>query len=183
MTLNISVKHNIKEMTKTLNRRQRKELPKVITTALNKTVASVKVRVAKDITKATGITAGVVKRGLDVDKANRTTRTATITAATRTPNLIRFATQAAIRTYRKGPGLKAKAWSKKARVFPHVFVGNSGRTAFVRQSKNRLDIVPVRGPSIPRAMVSAKIAKRTRKWIPARWKRTFTHEFNRKFGK
>ena len=181
--LNISVKHNIKEVTKTLDRHQRKLLPQVITTALNKTVASVKVAVAKDITKATGITAGVVKRGLDVKKANKADRTATITAATRTSNLIRFATAAAISRYRQSPGLKAKAWSKKARVFPGVFVGNKQRTAFVRQSKNRLDIVPAYGPSIPRAMVSAKIAKRTRKWIPARWKRTFTHEFNRKFGR
>ena len=183
--LNISVKHNIKEMTKTLDRHQRKLLPQVITTALNKTVASVKVAVAKDITKVTGITAGVVKRGLDVKKASRTQRIATITAATRTPNLIRFATPAAIRTFRKAPGLKAKAWSKKARVFPHVFVGNSGRTAFVRTdtADSRSKIKAVFGPSIPRAMVSAKIAKRTRKWIPARWKRTFTHEFNRKFNR
>lgn len=180
--LNISVKHDMKRLAKTLDKKQRKDLPKVIVSALNKTVANVKVAVAKDITASTGIAAAKVKPHLDVRKATRAQRIATITASKRTFNLIRFATPAAIQRslQHRGTGLKAKAWSKKAKEFPGVFVGNQGRTAFVRTGAGR-KIRAAHGPSIPRAMVSAKVAKHTRALIPKRFRINFEHAFKRKF--
>lgn len=177
--INVSVKHDIKRLSRDLTRKQKRDLPRAIVTALNKTAASVKTAVAKDITEATGIANQTVKKYLDIDKANYQEMAATITPTKRTFNLIRFATRAAINAYRKAPGLQAKAWGKKARVFPGVFVGNKDRTAFVRTGKGRLPIKPAYGPSIPRAMASDKIERHTRIVIAERWRKIFDHEFKR----
>ena len=180
--MQVSVKHTLKNLPKKLNRMQKRDLPKVIVSALNKTVGNVKVAVAKDITASTGIAAAKVKPHLIVTKASITKHTASITSAKRTFNLIRFASPIAIRNYRKDGGLKAKAWDKKARVFPGTFVGNKGRTAFIRTGEGR-GIRPAHGPSIPRAMVSDKVAKHTRIVIAKRWDINFAHAFKRKFEK
>ena len=178
--ISVSVKHTLKNLPKKLNRMQRRDLPKVVVSALNKTVGNVKVAVAKDITKSTGIVAGKVKPHLIVVKASIRKPTASITSSKRTFNLIRFASPIAIRNYRKDGGLKAKAWGKKVRVFPGTFVGNKGRTAFIRTGEGR-GIRPAHGPSIPRAMVSDSVARNTRLVTARRWRINFAHAFKRKF--
>lgn len=167
--LTVSVKHDIKALSKTLTRMQRKDLPKAVTQALNKTADNVFSAVKKDISASTGIAQGKVAPHLNRRKATWNRLTASIAASKRTFNLIRFASPAAIRGYRKQAGLKAKAWSKRARVFPGTFVGNKDRTAFIRKGKARLPIRAAHGPSIPRAMVSNKVAKHTRQVIRKRW--------------
>ena len=180
MTLNISVKHDMKRLAKTLDRTQRKQMPKVMTQALNKTVAKVNTEVRKDISKATGIAQNKISPHLDVRKATWNRLIASVSTSKRTFNLIRFASAAAIKNYRKGSGLKAKAWAKKARAFPGVFVGNKGRTAFVRSGSGR-KIKAAYGPSIPRAMVSDTVAKHMRKTIKERFPINFAQAVKRFF--
>ena len=176
----VSVKHDMKRLAKELDRTQRKQIPKVMTQALNKTADNVFTAVKKDISVSTGIAQGKIKPHLDRRKATWNRLTASISSSKRTFNLIRFATSAAIANYRKGSGLKAKAWTAKARVFPGVFVGNKGRTAFVRSGSGR-KIKAAYGPSIPRAMVSDTVAKHTRKTIKERFPINFASAVKRFF--
>jgi hypothetical protein len=174
----ISVKHTLGDLSKHLTRLQKKELPKVIVGALNKTTDNVRVVVQKDVSAATGVAQKRVKPHLVVRKAHPGRLTATISSSKRTFNLARFATPAAIRNYRKSKGLKAKAFGSRARVFPGVFIGNKGRTAFVRDGGK---VRAAHGPSIPRAMVSPRVNKKVREKIAEQFPKNFRSQLKRKF--
>lgn len=175
--MKISITHDLDKLAKTMQR-QREDMAKIVVSTLNKTVGNTEVAVRKDVAKATGLAQGKIKPHLSVNKANRTRMEAAITTSKPTFNLIRFATPAAVKNYRKTKGLKAKAWGKAARVFPGVFIGNKGRTAFIREGKK---IRGAHGPSIPRAMASKKIAAHAREVIATRWDVNFRSQMKRKF--
>ena len=180
--MKLSIKHSLKGLSRRLDQ-QRKEMPKVITTALNRTAGNAAVAVRRGISQATGIAVGKIKPRMALKKATRSRQIAILTAFAHTPNLVRFASAAAIGASlkRKGKGLKAKAWAKRARVFPGTFVANRGRTVFVRRGKGRLPITNVYGPSIPRSMGSKRVLRHVQEIIVRRWRINFAHEFKRKF--
>lgn len=182
MALSISVKHDIKELQKKLDRTQRRQIPKVVSAALNKTRANVVTAVKKDVAAHTGVIQKDIKAALSEDKATPLRLRTSIIAKKRTFNLIRFVSG---RQAKAATGLKAKAFGSKARIFRGTFIGNKGRTAFVRknQADPRSKIRAAHGPSIPRAMVSDKVSKNTRQTIAKRFPINFASQIKRFFPK
>ena len=120
---------------------------KALPSAINKSVNKVYTRVVRKTSQSTGVQQKQIRAVMIKRKANRSLVRASISARTRTPNLIGFNARQTKR------GLKAKAWRKTITIH-NGFIGNSGRTAFKRTTSARLPIKPLRGPNVSRAFNS-----------------------------
>ena len=148
----LSINFDTKDLEKGLNDIQRREVPKAINSAINKTATTVRKDVIRELANETGIQAKVLRQGINILRSTVSTLTASIRARGKAFNLIRF------KAHQTKKGVSAAPW-KKRRIFKGTFIGNQGRTVFKRTSKKRLPIEPVFGPSIPREFVKEKFQK------------------------
>jgi hypothetical protein len=149
--INFDVSLDIKNAMKALNEVQRAVIPQAASAALNRVATSAR-RVAVDtIRKETNIKAGAVRKYVTVSKSNKSTLTATIRASKYAPNLINFGA----RETKKG--VSANAWSKR-KIYRGAFIGNKGRTVFIRQ-----DYKAPAGKRGRRAGANRTISQHTRK--------------------
>lgn len=172
--MRIDVKADIKAALRELNRVQREQVPKAAARALNTTASQVQSAAVKELAAETGLKQKDVREVLRRTRATWTNLVAAVIATGRAVNLIRFTRQTRDAA-RKGPGVRANAWGKP-RVYRGTFIGNQGRTVFVRQGEGRLPIKPVHGPSIPREMAREKVKKHLEQTIKTRWPINFARE-------
>lgn len=160
----LDVSHDLKDLRRTLNRYQRKALPKATLQGLNRAAASVRGAAVKTLARETGIKQKAVRAGIALRKANRNRLAAVIEARGRPLNVIRFMTPAQIRTWvnspkRPRPPVRAKPWGKKRVYRRRVFIGNDGRTLFIREGPSRKSIRGLHGPSIGRELVRKAVTR------------------------
>lgn len=150
--MQISIRSNVKQVTRGLTRVQRKVIPGATVTALNKVRKEAATAAVKVLAKDMGLAQNKIKPAVSETKASLNDPVASIGFSGRALNLIRFNA----RQVKKG--VSAKAWGK-TRTYKGAFIANSGRTVFTRTTKKRLPIKPLYGPSIPKTFVEGTADK------------------------
>jgi hypothetical protein len=165
-----------------LNAVQKNLGDRAIVSALNKTAAQAKTRMSEAIRAAFNISASLVRERLRVSKAMRQ-GAATFTAVLignpetgggkRSMNLIHFmeksvtlseARRRAARGTKDQLHFKVKRHGGKA-TLPGAFVGNRGRTVFIRTGNSRLPIKAVRTIGVPQMFNTRKNVDVVQRWI------------------
>lgn len=123
--INFDVSVDIRAASKMLNDLGRNIVPQAASAALNRVATSARKVAVDTIRKETNIKASAVRKYVTTSKSNKTTLTATIRASKYAPNLINFGA----REVKKG--VSANAWGKR-KIYRGAFIGNKGRTVFVR---------------------------------------------------
>ena len=166
------MRHGLDDLKKSLTRVERRVFPKAINAGLNKTVGSVRSTAVKAMAKETALKQKDVRGNIKMRRAGKHRQgRAMLEARGRPLNLIRFMTQSQIRSWmnsRRRP-LRAKPWGKKRVYRRHVFIGNLGRTVFLRQGPGRRDIRGMWGPSIARELIRKAVLAAIDKRFDERW--------------
>lgn len=123
--INFDVSVDIRAASKMLNNLGREIVPQAASAALNRVATSARKTAIDTIRKETNIKASAVRKYVTTSKSNKTSLTATIRASKYAPNLINFGA----REVKKG--VSANAWGKR-KIYRGAFIGNRGRTVFVR---------------------------------------------------
>lgn len=148
--IKISIRNNFPEVARRLNEVGRQVGDKAMVRALNKTVDQGKTEMARKISQEFRISSSVAKDRLAVRRASvrggalrfEAVLEATRRGKGRSMNLIHFVTAAAKRNTR-GDLSQLKFQIKKVggkKMLPGAFVGNKGRTVFIRTGKERKPI-------------------------------------------
>jgi len=176
MPISFNVKADIKQVTRSLNRWEKRAVPAAANAALNKAAAKVRTTISSDLAKEMGIKVGEVKKQINVRRSNFTTLTAKLIARGRRWNIIRFKAKE-LKT-----ALKASPWNK-ARKWKTGFIGNQGRTAFLRLSRKRLDIKPLRGPGMASEFVRDRAVALMQRISGSEFLKNFRHELKRRIAR
>lgn len=177
MGLNIKVLSNAGKVARTLRSAPRKEMPRILTQAINRTAANVRTETTRNVAKETGLKSRDVRSAITIRRrATFRNLKAVLVAAGRALNLARFGAKQVRR------GISARAWGKR-RIYKGTFFGHGGRTVFKRTSAERLPIAPVFGPSVPRTYVQEETQKVVGKTVRTRWPINFRQAFRRRFPK
>lgn len=162
MTLKINIKHDIARLRRTLDRQQKKLLPKIVAQALNRTAQQLVTRAGSETAKAMGLPAKVVKGEMRRVRATWRKLFASVVAEGHAFNIARFAARQTKR------GISSKAYGKR-KVYPRSFLAFQGRTGFIRVGAGRLPIRAVLGPSTPGTLARPLMQARTNQIISERW--------------
>lgn len=161
----ISVRTNFPDVMKQLDKLQDDIGNKVMVRSLNKTIDQGKIEMARDISREYRIGVATVKDRLTVRRASakrgmvkfEVVLEATRKGKGRSMNLISFVTTIPKRT-KKGKLGQVKFQVKRdggRKTIPGAFIGNKGRTMFIRTGKERLPIKALNTIDVPQ-MFNAK---------------------------
>ena len=199
--MQISIKTNFAGVQKALDDMQRGVREKALASAMNKTIEQARTQMTREITQEFAVDRGYVRDRLRIRRANFKAGVFGMSAELdgsqkkRSANLIRFAdrftTLARIRKAAK-EGKKPQMQFKIKRVggkkvITGAFVGNNGRTVFIRTTDNRLPIKALQtidvGQMFNTKRINAVVVRTLREKFPEvfeREARYFTDKFNSK---
>lgn len=149
------------------NRDRQRAVRQAAARALNRTAQQVQSAAIKAIAKETGLKQKDVRPALRRVNAKASDLLALVIATGTALNLIRFTRQTRAQARRAG-GVIANAWGRR-KLYRGTFIGNLGRTVFVRETAARLPIHAVSGPSIPGEFARAAVAKQMQSVAHERW--------------
>ena len=161
------------------------------TTALNKTITSVKWKATKIIAAKTGLKQKTIRARLIIRKAIRNRLIAEVKANPRKiTNLIEFVSAAKSKpgAFRKKPGVTAKVWARK-KEYKGTFIGrgkNSGKLLVFKSGENqsgKRSSVAVRGPSIPMTFLTKEVEKVMVDVAGSEWRKHFDVQMRRQLGR
>lgn len=170
--MKITVQHNFPAIQRQLNAMAGDVQTKALASAMNKTVEQARTQMVREITKEYSVTAGYVRDRLRIRRASFKAGRFGVEAALlggdgkrRSANIIRFmeksVTLAEARRRRKGGTLSQLRFKiKKAggkQVITGAFIGNKGRTVFIRTGKGRLPIKAVSTIDVPQMFNQRRI--------------------------
>lgn len=181
----ISIRHNFPEVARKLNLLADDIGNKALVRALNKTIDQGKTEMARGISKEFRISVGTAKERLAVTRASAKPGTlrfeakleATKRGQGRSMNLIAFMTSGARQT-RKGM-TQVKFQVKRSggrKTITGAFVGNKGRTMFIRTGKERLPIQALNTIDIPQMFNARRINDVVRQVMLTRFRSNFDRE-------
>ena len=181
--LDVSVKFDLEGPRTLLNNMKRGIGDKAVLSILNKTTAQAKTRMSQAIRAEYTISAALVNERLRIRRATRkdiVTFSATLignpeTGGTkRSMNLVHFLEKnAQIKAFRRGKSWRLDELRFKVRkaggkqTLPGAFVGNNGRTVFIRTGKARLPIKAVRTIGVPQMFNTKRNIASVTSWIKA----------------
>ena len=164
--MQVSVKHDLKELTQDLKRIKASAIPKATVQALNRTATGVRTDGVKAVAKETGYKQKDVRNTITIWKATRQKLFAEVNAKQgKAKNLIHFVSPSQRKagyfnkskslkrggTKYKAKGIKAKAWGQR-KTYDGTFIGKGKNSntplVFTRTSKKRTPLKSVLGPSI-----------------------------------
>lgn len=126
-------------------------LPKVVSRALNKTIASAQTDMKREIAQDIGIKVGVVAKNLKISKASTSNLVAKLRAFGKRIPLIQLGAKGPIPSRGKGHGVTYRLGGKTRRI-PSAFIATVGKGehkgVFKRATTKRLPIRELFGPSI-----------------------------------
>lgn len=164
----IKVKSNIKDVSRTLSRFQKRAIPKAIVSTLNQVAKETNTVAKKELTKAMGFSAKNFKADLTIRKANKNKLYSEVRAKNRAYNLSRFGAKQA-----KG-GVKAKAWGVR-KLYKGAFIPRPGGAVFAREGASRFPIRALTGPRLGKEFQSETVNGAMNRKVRER----FTPLFNR----
>lgn len=163
--ISVSIKADIKDVTRGLNRAQRQAIPTAAQQALNRTVRTVRTKATREISKDTSIKQKEVRGRLRIRNASKGRLKASLTADRYTPNLGEFAA-------RQGRhGVIAKAWGQR-RAYRGTFL-TPRHKAVKRLGRARFPLEPVFGPNLRGAFLEKRIVRLMRKTASERFRIEF----------
>lgn len=155
--------------------------------ATNRTAASMRSKIAREVSKEMGLRAKDVRAATSLERGRVSRPGATIEARGRPLNLVRF------RARQTKRGVRARPWGKP-RVYSGTWIGNNGRTVFIRTSRKRARsraagvrgssitkhnqaIRPVWGPGVARSVAESTRTAQFRKAVKDRFDREFRESY------
>lgn len=159
-----------------LSRVERQALPKAAQAGLNRAAASARAVAVKAIAAEAGMTQKNARAGVSLHKARLGNLTAEIRARGRPLNLIRFGAKQLKKS------VAAKPWGKRRTYKKRVFIGNQGRTVFIRDQVSG-KIRGMYGASVARELIRDPVAdragKRFHERAPIEIKRALANEMRK----
>ena len=181
----LSIKADFKDLNRELNALSDAVQTRVIPAALNKTGAKAKAEMTRAITSEFNIKAEEVRARLRLSRATRNVRNWAVildpfesSRKGRSLNLIRFMEKkvslAEGRRRRKAGTINQLQFQIKRvggkKIIPNAFIGNRGRTIFVREGKERLPIKALSTIDVPQMFntrrINARVLARIRQELP-----------------
>lgn len=177
----VNVRINLDGVRNRLNAIQRNLGDRAIVSALNKTATQAKTQMSTAIRQDYNISAALMRERLVIRKATRkgsVTFTASLIGnpvtggGKRSMNLVHFLEKnATAKAFKRGRDLRLDQLRFKVRksggkgVLPGAFIGNKGRTVFIRTGKARLPIKAVRTIGVPQMFNTKKNIGKVLRWI------------------
>lgn len=177
----VTVRFNLDGPRNLLNSLQKGVGDRAVLSILNKTTAQAKTRMSQAIRADYNISAGLVGERLRIRRATRrdiVTFTASLIGnpdtggRKRSMNMVHFLEkQALVKAFRRGKGWRLDELRFKVKksggkqTLPGAFVGNKGRTVFIRLGKTRLPIKAVRTIGVPQMFNTKKNVGSVKRWI------------------
>jgi hypothetical protein len=169
--MRITVTDNFPEVKRQLQRLRQDVGSRALASAVNKTIEQARTQMVREITSEYRVTSGYVRERLSIRRAGFTGGAFRLSAELsgsnkrRSANLIRFAEKVvalaeARRRGRAGTLGQIRFQVRKAggkKVVAGAFVGNKGRTVFVRTGKQRLPIRPLQTIDVAQMFNQRKI--------------------------
>ena len=190
--IEINIRHNFPEVMRKLKEVTESVGNKAMVRALNTTIDQGKVQMAKQITQEFRVSSAEVKKRLEIRKASTKSGAfrfeAVLSASKKTKgrsmNLIAFQTGALTKRTAKKAG-RADAVGQLGfqikrgggrKVIPGAFIGNQGRTVFIRTGKPRLPIKAISTIDIPQMFNTKRINQVVRQVMTERFSANFQRE-------
>ncbi len=152
---------------------------KALLKGMNRSSATIRTRAGREVAKEMGVKVRDVREATDLKRARRSDLTATITARGRPFNLIRFRAR---QSKRGAPGVRAKPWGQ-ARFFPGMWIGNNGRTVFVRTKRQGRNVRSAYGPGVANTFTKKVRTRAFRKLFADRFKIEFGRAYEFELSK
>jgi len=168
------VKSNFKQLTRGLSTYQRRVIPAAANSALNKAGRKVKTLITRDLSKEMGLKQKDIKNEIKLRKSNFRTLSVFISATGRRLNIIRYKAKQ-LKRY-----LTAKPWGK-VRKWRTGFIGNKGRTAFLRLPNKKIKALS--GPGIASEFVRRRAIKLMKTIGGDEFLKQFSRELKRRLGR
>lgn len=183
--IKIDVRSTLGQQAESLRRMSRELQDKAVAMALNKTISKGKTEMTRAITSEFNIKAGTVRPQLMVKKAfaKRGILIAELGVVAsrnkgRSANLIHFLKAASVRNRSKNGRQHQLSFQIKragAKHIPGAFIGNEGRTVFIRTGKARLPIEAVQTIGVAQMFNTRRLNER----VVGRIEKEFQIEFGR----
>ena len=186
--MKFSVKSTVAKTRRALTRYERRALPKAEQQALNRTTKSARSVAVKIMGKELGLKQKNARAGTKIISAKPGRLVAGIEGRGRPINVIRTMTPAQISSWRNSPKrprppLRAKPWKVKRVFRERVFIGNMGRTVFIRTGKARGAIRGLYGPSIANELIRkdvvAAVERRVGERFPVELRRALDNQLRK----
>lgn len=168
--MKIDIKADVAAARRQLYSWQHNVIPKATAAALNRTGDHANTLTVRDLAEITGLKQKDVRAAMRRVRAKWGNLEYRLAAIGRALNLIRFAAR------QTKKGVTASAWGKPRFLYKHTFIANQGRTVFVRESKARLPIKAVHGPSLPREFGRAQFMNNLKAAVTLKWRTEFAHQ-------
>lgn len=179
--ITLSISTNFPNVIRRLDSLQKEVGEKALVSALNKTAAKGKTQSNKEIRKEFALTKAKVDEKLFVYKATRAGRNEFVAViesrgpfGRRAINLINFSARQ-VRTPDGGVSVKIKKAGGR-KLVKGAFIGNQGRTVFIREGKGRLPIRPVQTIDVPQMFNVKQQMEKLIAFVRAEFPRIFEHE-------
>lgn len=169
--MKIDIKADVAAARRRLSDTQRRILPAATNRALNRTGDHANTLTVRELAGITGLKQKDVRAAMQRVRANFSNLTYRLAAIGRALNLIRFGAR------QTKKGVTASAWGKR-KLYKGTFIANQGRTVFVRESKARLPIKAVHGPSLPREFARAEFMAKLKEAVTVKWRAEFAAQLN-----
>lgn len=177
----VTVRINLDGVRRKLNDIEKGLGDRAIVSSLNKAAAQAKTRMSEAIRSEYNISASLVRERLRIRRAQRgklLTFTATLIGnpetggGKRSMNLIHFLEKRGVeKAFKRGSNLRLdqlRFQVKRAggrRVIRGAFIGNKGRTMFVREGRGRLPIKAVRTIGVPQMFTARRNLESVVRWL------------------
>lgn len=194
----INVRHNFPAIAAKLDRLPAEVGNKAMVRSLNKTIDQGKTEMARGISREFRLTVGKAKERLAVRKAYakggvlhfQAELLATSKSKGRSMNIIAFVENRTTlaeqrRRVKKGMGNQVHFQIKRTggkKVIPGAFIGNKGRTVFIREGKSRLPIKGVNTIDIPQMFNTKRINTIVRQVMLQKFGANFKRELRSVLG-
>lgn len=188
----ISIRHNFPDVARSMERLADDVGNKAMVRALNTTINQGKAEMARDISKEFRISVSTAKERLSVTKAIMRTGAirfeakleATKKGKGRSMNLIAFETGTLTKRTAKKAGRAGAAGQLGfqilrgggRKVIPGAFVGNKGRTVFIREGKGRTPIKALNTIDVPQMFNTKRVNQVVRRVMIERFGENFKRE-------
>lgn len=154
--------------------------PNVISNSLNRTMQNVATNVTKGIRENYTVKAGVVKENLKKTRASRSKLAAEVRVSGSPLPLDRYKVSPKTVQPNRKKQLKISIKKGSTKQIMGAFIANiSGIKVFKRDSKNRLPISRLYGPSVPQMADDEEIIRKVNEEAPITFNARIEHEVNR----
>jgi hypothetical protein len=175
LSMQISISTNFPEVQRMLSRMQSDVRERALPSAINKTVEQGRTQMVREITKEYRVTAAYARERLSIKRARFKAGVLMVEAElvggsnrNRSANIIRFVERSvtlaqARKRVNDGTLEQLRVQVRRSggkKILKGAFIGNKGRTVFIREGKARLPIKPVQTIDIP-SMFNQKRINRT----------------------